>query len=55
MNIYSVILAAGQGTRMSSDLPKVLHQILGRPLIHYVVDVARQISGNRPVVVVRER
>ena len=35
-----VILAAGQGTRMKSTLPKVLHRIGGRPLISHVLDTA---------------
>ena len=35
-NTIAVILAAGKGTRMKSDLPKVLHPLLGKPLIHYV-------------------
>ena len=34
----TVILAAGKGTRMKSDLPKVLHPLLGQPMIHYVID-----------------
>jgi bifunctional UDP-N-acetylglucosamine pyrophosphorylase/glucosamine-1-phosphate N-acetyltransferase len=33
-----VVLAAGKGTRMQSDLPKVVHKVLGKPLIHYVLD-----------------
>src|SRR5699024_9273056 len=37
MKRYAVILAAGQGTRMKSKLYKVLHPILGRPMIQYVV------------------
>ena len=36
--ITAVILAAGQGTRMKSGHPKVLHQILGRPMIAYLLD-----------------
>ena len=37
----AVILAAGKSTRMKSELPKVLHPILGRPMIEYVLDAAR--------------
>jgi len=36
----AVILAAGQGTRMKSALPKVLHAVAGRPLVHYPVRAA---------------
>ena len=36
--LQAVILAAGKGTRMKSDLPKVLHEINGRPMVQYVVD-----------------
>lgn len=39
-----VILAAGQGTRMRSRLPKVLHELAGRPLLQHVVDTARGLS-----------
>ena len=42
MNI--VILAAGQGKRMVSDLPKVLHPIAGKPLVGHVLDTARQLK-----------
>jgi bifunctional UDP-N-acetylglucosamine pyrophosphorylase / glucosamine-1-phosphate N-acetyltransferase len=52
MKIRCVILAAGQGTRMHSSLPKVLHPILGRPLISYAVETAREASGNEPVIVI---
>ena len=37
-NVKSVILAAGKGTRMKSELPKVLHPIYGKPLLAYVID-----------------
>lgn len=40
--LQAVILAAGKGTRMKSDLPKVLHEINGRPMVQYVVDAVRQ-------------
>ena len=39
-----VILAAGQGKRMHSDLPKVLHPLAGRPLLAYVLDTARAVA-----------
>ncbi len=50
MNI--VILAAGMGKRMHSDLPKVLHPLAGRPLLAHVIDTARTLSPTRLVVVV---
>jgi len=40
-----VILAAGKGTRMHSDLPKVLQQILGKPLLGYVYDALAHVSA----------
>jgi bifunctional UDP-N-acetylglucosamine pyrophosphorylase/glucosamine-1-phosphate N-acetyltransferase len=46
-----VILAAGLGTRMKSDLPKVLHQVCGRPMLSYVIDAALSVSPDRIVVV----
>ncbi len=52
MNIIAVILAAGQGTRMRSALPKVLHPLLGRPMASYAIDTARKVSGSAPVMVV---
>ena len=48
-----VILAAGQGTRMKSSLPKVLHPIAGRPLVGHVVATARALSAQYVRVVVR--
>jgi bifunctional UDP-N-acetylglucosamine pyrophosphorylase / glucosamine-1-phosphate N-acetyltransferase len=47
-----VVLAAGQGKRMHSDLPKVLHRLAGRPLLAHVVDTARLLSPQRLCVVV---
>jgi bifunctional UDP-N-acetylglucosamine pyrophosphorylase/glucosamine-1-phosphate N-acetyltransferase len=52
MRTSSVILAAGQGTRMKSQIPKMLHPILGRPLGWYAVKAAHTATGSSPVVVV---
>lgn len=50
--VDAVILAAGKGTRMQSDLPKVMHEVLGRPMVHWVVDACRDAGAERIVVVV---
>ncbi len=52
MNLATVILAAGKGKRMKSDLPKVLHPLNGRPMIHYVIDVAEEISSDKIILIV---
>ena len=44
MNLEVIILAAGQGTRMKSSLPKVLHPVAGRPLLQHVVETAQQLQ-----------
>jgi bifunctional UDP-N-acetylglucosamine pyrophosphorylase/glucosamine-1-phosphate N-acetyltransferase len=51
MKLGVVILAAGQGTRMKSDLPKVLHRLAGKPLLGHVIDCARSLSPAQIVVV----
>ena len=45
MPISVVILAAGQGKRMNSDLPKVLQPLAGRPLLRHVIDTARELEA----------
>ncbi len=47
-----VILAAGQGTRMCSSKPKVLHELAGRPLLQHVIDVAQALDPEEIVVVI---
>lgn len=48
----AVVLAAGQGTRMRSSLPKVLHRAGGRPLLAWVIDAARAAGCERILVVI---
>ena len=50
--IDAVVLAAGKGTRMKSDLPKVLHEIAGRPLLDHVLDTVAAVGIDHTVVVV---
>ncbi|KAF0109236.1 MAG: bifunctional UDP-N-acetylglucosamine pyrophosphorylase / Glucosamine-1-phosphate N-acetyltransferase [Anaerolineaceae bacterium] len=52
MKITSILLAAGQGTRMKSRLPKVLHPVCGQPMIEYALRAAWDASTETPVVVV---
>lgn len=44
-SLHVVILAAGQGSRMKSALPKVLHRIAGKPMLHHVMDTARKLGA----------
>ena len=54
-DVCAVILAAGEGTRMRSQLPKVLHPLLGRPLISYPVDLCLGLGVKRVLLVVGPR
>ncbi|MEM9366649.1 MAG: sugar phosphate nucleotidyltransferase [Planctomycetota bacterium] len=49
---FGVVLAAGQGTRMKSELPKVLCEVVDRPMIHFVLDALDQAGIDQKVVVV---
>ena len=51
MRLGVVILAAGQGTRMKSALPKVLHRLADRPLLGHVIDSARTLEPSQIIVV----
>jgi bifunctional UDP-N-acetylglucosamine pyrophosphorylase/glucosamine-1-phosphate N-acetyltransferase len=51
MNLATVILAAGLGTRMKSDKAKVLHTVAGRPMIEFPVAMARELGSSRVVLV----
>ncbi len=50
--VTPIILAAGKGTRMNSDRPKVLHKVLGRSIIYYILDTVKDVCVRKPVVVV---
>ena len=52
MKITAVILAAGQGTRMNSDLPKVLHPVCGVPMIAHSLAAVKAASSETPVVII---
>ncbi|MDR9425981.1 MAG: bifunctional UDP-N-acetylglucosamine diphosphorylase/glucosamine-1-phosphate N-acetyltransferase GlmU [Marinobacter sp.] len=45
--LHVVILAAGQGSRMKSALPKVLHPVAGKPMLHHVVETAKQLGAEK--------
>ena len=47
-----IILAAGLGTRMKSQTIKILHRAAGRPIIDYVLDLAAEVCGRPPVMIV---
>jgi bifunctional UDP-N-acetylglucosamine pyrophosphorylase / glucosamine-1-phosphate N-acetyltransferase len=49
------IMAAGLGTRMKSELPKVLHRVAGRPMLHWVVGAARAAGAQRIVAILGHR
>ena len=52
MKVTAVLLAAGQGTRMKSDLPKVLHPLCGKPMLWHVLEALKDATTERPVVIV---
>jgi bifunctional UDP-N-acetylglucosamine pyrophosphorylase / glucosamine-1-phosphate N-acetyltransferase len=51
MNITTIILAAGKGTRMRSEIPKVMHKIADRPLLKHAYDMSKQLPNNKVLIV----
>ena len=52
MKVTAVLLAAGQGTRMKSDIPKVLHTLCGKPMLWHVLEALKSAGTEKPVVIV---
>jgi len=52
MSLHVIILAAGQGSRMKSDLPKVVHQLAGKPMLQHVIDTVSQLDAEKIHIVV---
>ena len=52
MKTIAILLAAGQGTRMKSDLPKVLHTLCGKPMLWHTLEAVKQASTEKPVVII---
>src|SRR5215207_5619040 len=52
MKITAVLLAAGQGTRMKSEMPKVLHPLCGRPMLWHTLEALKSATSEKPVVIV---
>jgi bifunctional UDP-N-acetylglucosamine pyrophosphorylase/glucosamine-1-phosphate N-acetyltransferase len=51
-DIVAIVLAAGEGTRMKSRLPKVLHQVCGKPMIEYAIDRLEELGIDKKMVIV---
>ena len=51
MSTTVIILAAGKGTRMRSQLPKVLQPLAGRPLLGHVIDTAKQLNADHIITI----
>ena len=52
MKVYAIVLAAGKGTRMKSQKPKVVHEVLYKPMINHVVDELKALGVDETIVVV---
>ena len=51
-SVAFIVLAAGIGKRMKSDKAKVLHELLGKPMVHYVVETAKKFTGSSVYVII---
>ena len=51
-SVIAIILAAGKGVRMKSSLPKVLHQLMGKPIVSYVIEAVKKAKVDRTILVV---
>ncbi|MDD2751879.1 MAG: NTP transferase domain-containing protein, partial [Candidatus Omnitrophica bacterium] len=54
-NIACIILAAGKGERMKSAMPKVLHEICGRPMLAYVLDLVKELKLSQAIAVINHQ
>ena len=52
MKLATVVLAAGEGTRLKSRLTKILHPLAGQPVAQYALDIARELGAERTVFVI---
>jgi len=51
-HVGAIVLAAGKGTRMKSDLPKVMHEAFGKPMVRWVVEVAKLAGADRVTLII---
>ena len=52
MSLQVVVLCAGKGTRMKSEKSKVMHEIMGKPMIEYVYEISKEVSDKKPIFIV---
>ena len=52
MKTNAILLAAGHGLRMNSDLPKVLHPVAGKPMLWHTLQAVAEVTTEKPVVII---